>query len=106
MTDGPGRVLALLAHPDDAEFLCAGTLALLAQRGWHVVIATATPGDCGSASLPPSEIAAIRRAEAAAAAAVIGAEYCCLEGRDLALDYSTDFRRRYTETVRQTRPTV
>ena len=46
-------VLSLLAHPDDAEFTCAGTLALLGQRGWQIHIATMTPGDCGSASLGP-----------------------------------------------------
>ena len=38
--------MAFLAHPDDAEFLCAGTLAHLADAGWEVHITTATPGDC------------------------------------------------------------
>ena len=39
--------LAILAHPDDAEFLCAGTLVRLAcERGWSIHIATMTPGDC------------------------------------------------------------
>jgi N-acetylglucosamine malate deacetylase 1 len=40
-------VLCIGAHPDDAEFLCAGTLALLHERGWQIHIATVTPGDCG-----------------------------------------------------------
>ena len=40
--------LSFLAHPDDAEFLCAGTLIRLAEAGWEVHIATATPGDCGT----------------------------------------------------------
>ena len=57
-------VLAVLAHPDDAEFLCAGTLARLArERGWAVHIATMTPGDCGSAELPADKIARTRRGE-------------------------------------------
>mgnify|MGYP006159593479 CR=1 FL=1 len=43
--------LAFLAHPDDAEFLCAGTLIRLAGAGWNVHIATATPGDAGSMTL-------------------------------------------------------
>ena len=43
------RVLALHAHPDDVEFQCAGTLALLREAGCEVTIATMTPGDCGSA---------------------------------------------------------
>jgi LmbE family N-acetylglucosaminyl deacetylase len=71
--------LSVLAHPDDAEFLCAGALIRLAREcGWQVHIATMTPGDCGSAELPPKEIAHIRRGEAARAAALIGAVYHCV----------------------------
>ena len=36
----PTRVLAIHAHPDDVEFQCAGTLALLAQRGCVVYLIT------------------------------------------------------------------
>lgn len=60
------RVLAIHAHPDDIEFQCAGTLALLKQRGCHITTATMTPGDCGSAELDPDEISTVRRAEAKA----------------------------------------
>src|SRR4051812_40164001 len=80
-------VLSVLAHPDDAEFLCAGALIRLAAEGWAVHVATMTPGDCGSAELPAEEIARVRRAEGAAAAALIGAAYHCLERRDLRLFY-------------------
>ena len=45
-------VLSLAAHPDDAEFFCAGTLALLAERGWSVHIATMTAGDWTSCTAP------------------------------------------------------
>ena len=51
------RILAIHAHPDDVEFQCAGTLALLRQRGCHVTIATMTPGDCGTAEYDAEEIA-------------------------------------------------
>jgi len=40
--------LTLLAHPDDAEILCGGTLIRLREIGYEVHIATMTPGDCGS----------------------------------------------------------
>ena len=40
-------VLCLLAHPDDAEFQCVGTLALLREKGWRIVIATMTPEQYG-----------------------------------------------------------
>ena len=75
----PANVLALFAHPDDAEFLCAGTLAHLAERGASVHIVTMTAGDCGSTILPAAKIARIRRNEAARAAKLMGAEYSCLE---------------------------
>ncbi len=40
-------VLAVGAHPDDVEILCAGVLALLKEKGWNIEIASMTPGDCG-----------------------------------------------------------
>ena len=99
-----GTVLALLAHPDDAEFLCGGTLALLAQKGWEIHVGTSTSGDLGSAELAPEEIASIRRAEGAAAAAVIGGDYHCLELRDLRVLYGEDGLRRFTSLLRKVRP--
>lgn len=100
------RVLAIHAHPDDVEFQCAGTLALLREAGHHVTIATMTPGDCGSAEHDADAIAAIRRDEARASAALIGAEYHCLEFRDLAIFNDDDSRRRVTEVLRRTRPDI
>lgn len=102
--ENPPRVLALHAHPDDVEFQCAGTLALLKGRGCAVIIATMTAGDCGSAVHGPAEIAAIRRGEARAAAGLLGAEYACLEFRDLAIIDDDESRRRVVEAVRRARP--
>ena len=98
------RVLAVHAHPDDIEFQCAGTLALLKQRGCDIVIATMTPGDKGSAELTPDEISAVRREEGRQAAALLGAEYHCLEFRDLSICFDNDSRQRVTELLRKTRP--
>jgi LmbE family N-acetylglucosaminyl deacetylase len=100
------RVLAIHAHPDDVEILAGGTVALLAERGHHVTIATMTPGDCGSADQPPDVIAAVRRGEAAAAAASIGAEYLCVEMRDLAIFNDDASRRRVVEVLRRTQPEI
>ncbi len=100
-------VLSVLAHPDDAEFLCAGALARLARdHGWAVHIASMTPGDCGSTELPPEEIAAVRRAEGARAAALIRAAYYCLEERDLLLFYGERPLERVTRLLRTVRPRV
>lgn len=102
----PVRVLALHAHPDDLEFQCAGTLALLKQAGCHITMATMTPGDCGSAEHDAEAIAEIRRGEARASAALIGADYLCLEFRDLAIFNDDESRRRVTEALRRTRPDI
>jgi LmbE family N-acetylglucosaminyl deacetylase len=100
------RVLAIHAHPDDVEFQCAGTLALLRERGCRVTIATMTPGDCGSAELGPDQIAAVRRGEARASAELLGATYVCLEFRDLLIAINDDARRRVVEVVRRARPDI
>ena len=100
------RILAIHAHPDDCEILAGGTLALLAERGHEITIATFTPGDCGSRDLGPDEIAAIRRKEAASSAATIGAEYVCLEFRDLAIFNDDPSRRRVADALRRARPDI
>jgi len=103
----PKVVLSVLAHPDDAEFLCAGTLIRLQrEHGFEVHIASMTPGDCGSAELPPDEIARIRRAEGAAAASLIGATYHCLEERDLLIVYSERTLEKVTRLLRQVCPDI
>jgi LmbE family N-acetylglucosaminyl deacetylase len=98
------RIVLIHAHPDDAEILAGGTLALLAERGHSVTIVTMTPGDCGSREHSPEQISAIRRAEARAAAALIGADYVCAEFRDLAIFSDDPSRRRVTALLRRLRP--
>ncbi len=98
------RVLAIHAHPDDIEFQCAGTLALLRQRGIHVTVATMTPGDCGSAVMGPRQISTVRRQEAIEAAELLGADCFCLEFRDLSICHDNRSRRRVTEFIRRVRP--
>lgn len=97
-------VLALMAHPDDAEILCGGTLALLARQGWSVHLATATAGDCGSGTLGPEEIAAIRRQEARSAAGLLGWTFHCLERRDLQVRYDAETLMAACGLLRAVRP--
>src|SRR5436189_4783096 len=96
----------IMAHPDDCEFLAAGTLILLAQKGWEVHIISATPGDCGTTELGPEEIGAKRKGEGAAAAKLIGATYHCLELRDLHVTYDENSIRRTMTLVRRIAPTL
>lgn len=98
--------LAFLAHPDDAEILCAGTLIRLAETGWAVHIATATPGDCGSSTLSADEIAEVRRGEAVAAAGKINATYHCLEERDLNVIFEKSSNRKAIDLFRSVAPSL
>ncbi len=98
------RILCIHAHPDDIEFLAAGTLALLARQGHPITMVTMTPGDCGSAEFDSGETSRIRRAEAASAAAMIQAAYLCAEFRDLAIFNEDGARRRVVELIRRARP--
>jgi LmbE family N-acetylglucosaminyl deacetylase len=100
------RIASIHAHPDDAEILAGGTLALLAQAGHELTIVTMTPGDKGSDTMGPEDISAVRRVEAMTAAALIGAEYLCAEFRDLEIFNDHSSRQRVTELVRMLQPDV
>ena len=99
-------ILALFAHPDDAEFLCAGTLAHFANRGASVHIATMTAGDCGSTTLSAARISAIRRSEASRAAKLIGAHYHCVGEKDLSVFYDRRTLAKVMELVRRAQPQI
>lgn len=99
-------VLAVGAHPDDLELLCAGTLALLHERGWNVECATMTPGDCGSTTRTRSEISAIRRKEAAASAALLDGTYRCMECDDIFIAYDRPTLLKVITLVREVRPAM
>lgn len=68
------NILAVAAHPDDIELLCAGTLARYVAGGHAVTLAVFTDGSMGDVHIRPARLAAIRRKEAAAAAKVLGAK--------------------------------
>jgi LmbE family N-acetylglucosaminyl deacetylase len=100
-------ILTVLAHPDDAEFLCAGTvIRLIREHGWQAHIASMTPGDCGSAELGAEEISRTRRAEGKTAAESVGALYHCLEERDLLITYNEATLERVTRLVRDVQPRI
>ncbi|NBD22279.1 PIG-L deacetylase family protein [Paenibacillus glycinis] len=94
------NVLAICAHPDDAEIWCGGTLAKYVKRGDKVTIAIATNGEVGSATHTKAEIAEIRRNESVAAARVIGAELLWLGYRDEFLFDSEETRLAFIEAMR------
>lgn len=99
-------VLAFMAHPDDAEFLCVGTMVRLAAAGWRIHIATAAPGDCGSATQNRWDISARRTQEAAAAAALIGATYHCIDERDGFVVYDKPSLHKVYDLFRRVAPSL
>jgi LmbE family N-acetylglucosaminyl deacetylase len=98
--------LGFFAHPDDAEILCAGTLARLRTLAWEVHIATATAGDCGTVDKSPWEISAIRTEEAKRAAAMIGATYHCLGELDGFVICDKPTLRKTIELFRKVAPSM
>jgi LmbE family N-acetylglucosaminyl deacetylase len=100
------NVLSLGAHPDDAEFFCAGTLALLRKKGWQIHIATMTPGDCGTVQYNREEISRIRRAEASKSAGLLDGSYHCLECDDIFILYDRPSLLKAIELLRKVRPTI
>ncbi|MBN2024448.1 MAG: PIG-L family deacetylase [Pirellulales bacterium] len=95
-----------MAHPDDAEVLCGGTLARLAELGWEVHVATLTPGDCGTTTQTPWDISATRTGEARQAAALIGARYHCLDERDIYVVYDKPTIRKSIDLLREIAPSL
>ncbi len=99
-------VLTLLAHPDDAEILCGGTLIRLRALGWEVHVVTLTAGDCGTVSLSAAEISVVRRGEATRAAGMIGAQYHCLEEMDGFVVYDKGTLRKTIDLFRRVAPSL
>lgn len=97
-------VLAVVAHPDDAEFFCAGILALLKEKGWQIEIATMTAGNCGSRKYGRKEISEIRKKESASAAKLLDANYHCLECDDIFLMYDRVTLLKTISLIRATKP--
>jgi LmbE family N-acetylglucosaminyl deacetylase len=100
------RVLAVVAHPDDAELLCAGTLARAKADGAAIGICVLCQGDKGQPSRPVKNLAAKRRTEMRSAAKVLGAELFPGEFRDGELADGPTQRVWLIEIFRRFRPTL
>jgi N-acetylglucosamine malate deacetylase 1 len=100
------RIASIHAHPDDAEILAGGTLALLSGLGHELTIVTLSAGDCGSMTHGPDELAAIRKAEATDSAQLIRATYRWGGFRDLAIFSDDPSRRSVTGLLRDLRAQI
>ncbi len=100
------RVLAVTAHPDDAELLCAGTLARVKEEGGAIAICVLCQGDKGQSSTPVKNLAAMRRAEMTNAAQLLGAKLFTGEFFDGELTDGPKQRAKLMEIYRQFNPTL
>jgi LmbE family N-acetylglucosaminyl deacetylase len=100
------RVLSVVAHPDDAELLCAGTLARARTEGAAIGICVLCQGEKGQPAKPIPNLAAVRRREMAAATRLLGAALFCAGVPDGTLSDGRPTRQRLTAVFRRFRPTL
>jgi len=101
--------LVIFAHPDDAEYMCGGTVALWASEGTEVHYCVCTDGSAGSnePGVTREEIMVVREREQRAAADVLGVKSVTFLGfPDGELEVNGVTRRAVTRLVRQIRPEV
>jgi len=101
------RALVIAAHPDDAEFGCAGTVALWSRQGWEFYYLICTDGSKGSndPDLVVERLVATRRREQLEAAKVLGVkEVFFLDYVDGEVTYSRQLVRDLVRYIRLVRP--
>ena len=98
--------LAIAAHPDDIEFVMAGTLLLLREAGWEIHCFNLSTGNFGSTVMSAAQTARTRRREAQAAAKLIGAKWHAPICDDLQIFYTDENIRRVCAVVREAAPAV
>lgn len=99
-------IVALVAHPDDAELLCAGTLARAKAEGADIAICVCCQGEKGMPPKPVKNLAALRRREMRSAARLLGAKVFFLEVPDSDLTDSKSVRKKAIEVLRKCRATL
>lgn len=104
MAAEPLRVLIFGAHPDDSDFTSGGVAALYQRQGHVVKMISVTNGDAGHHEMGGAPLAWRRRAEAAAAGAVLGVEYITMDIHDGALMPTLENRYQIIAEIRQFRP--
>jgi len=105
----PQRGMVIMAHPDDVDFLCAGTVATYTTTGAHVEYVLATSGNRGShdPTMTPEKLAAIREAEQLAAAKAVGVtEVTFLRHSDGEVEANLALRRELARVIRRGRPDI
>lgn len=105
----PESAMAIVAHPDDIEFSCAGALARWAKAGARISYVLCTSGDVGidEEGMTRARATEIREAEAHEAARIAGAtEIIFLREPDGMLQATLDLRKKLVREIRRFRPEV
>lgn len=97
---------AIAAHPDDIEFMMAGTLALLGQAGYELHMMNVANGYCGSATTGREETIATRLEEAKASAELLGAHFHAPIADDLEVLYTMPLLKRLGAIIREVKPAI
>jgi len=99
------NVLAIVCHPDDAEFYCAGTLAKCVKRGDKVTLCHVCNGNLGHMVIEPEELGPMRIKEAQRAGKVIGVEVVtCDIGDCVVYESSKEHRDKVVDVIRRANP--
>jgi LmbE family N-acetylglucosaminyl deacetylase len=101
------RVMVVVAHPDDAEFMAAGTIAKWAREGSDIVYVLCTSGDKGTSdvSVSPAQLAEARRGEQEAAASTLGVRQVVFLGyEDGVLQNTLELRKDIVRQIRRFKP--
>ena len=102
-----GTALVIVPHPDDADFLAAGTIASWTRDGWHVILVVITDGSKGTEDpdTTPEQIIRIRKEEQLRASAHLGIHDIIFLGyEDGLLEDSHHLREDLTRLIRTHRP--
>lgn len=105
----PESALVVVAHPDDIEFSCAGTVARWVQNGSRVVYVLCTSGEVGIADngMTKERAAEIREAEQLAAADIVGVkDVVFLREPDGMLQATMELRKKIVREIRRFRPEI
>lgn len=105
------RVLIVMAHPDDGEFGCGGTIARFVGEGadvWYCLCTDGQVGDQGDNEITSEALAAKRQVEAQAAADALGVQHpvIFLHYMDSRLEPTLELRRDIARVIRQVKPDV
>ena len=105
----PKRVLIVMAHPDDGEFSCGGTIARWASEGrdvYYCLLTDGQVGDAGDTEITSERLTQVRQEEARAAARALGVQHevIFMHYMDSRLEPTLEVRGQIARLIRQVKP--